>query len=46
MGLTAAIQANVGKAQSQGVDVALTYNKTFDHDFWIQSRANFTYANQ
>jgi len=43
-GLQAAAQANIGKAQSQGVDFALNYNKTFNKDFWIQARSTLTYA--
>ncbi|WP_316750773.1 TonB-dependent receptor [Pedobacter gandavensis] len=43
-GLQAAAQANIGKAQSQGVDFALNYNKTFNKDFWIQARSTMTYA--
>lgn len=44
MGLQAAVNANVGKAQSTGVDAMLNYNKTLTKDWWIQARANFTYA--
>lgn len=43
-GLQAAAQANIGKAQSQGIDFALNYNKTFNKDFWIQGRSTLTYA--
>jgi TonB-linked SusC/RagA family outer membrane protein len=44
MGLEAGIQANVGEAESQGVDVAVNYTKDFNKSLWIQTRANFTYA--
>jgi TonB-linked SusC/RagA family outer membrane protein len=44
MGLQAAISSNVGKATSQGIDVALDYNKNLSHSWWIQARGTFTYA--
>jgi len=44
MGLQAEMSANVGKAESKGVDVALNYNKSFMNRTWTQLRANFTYA--
>jgi len=44
MGLQAAMAANVGKAESKGVDLALNYNKAFMNRTWTQLRANFTYA--
>lgn len=43
MGLAASIQANVGEAESKGVDLSLDYNRTFG-DVWIQGRGTFTYA--
>lgn len=43
MGLGAKIQANVGEAESKGVDLSLDYNRTFG-DIWIQGRGTFTYA--
>jgi TonB-linked SusC/RagA family outer membrane protein len=43
MGLTAAIQTNVGEAESKGVDIALDYNKTIGK-LWLQGRGTFTYA--
>nr|WP_197718652.1 TonB-dependent receptor [Pedobacter schmidteae] len=43
MGLAAAIQANVGEAESKGIDVSLDYNKTFGK-VWVQGRGTFTYA--
>ncbi|WP_156032920.1 TonB-dependent receptor [Prevotella sp. 10(H)] len=36
--------ANIGKAESEGIDIGITYNKAFGKDWWTQSRANFTYA--
>ncbi|MFC4672314.1 TonB-dependent receptor [Dysgonomonas termitidis] len=36
--------ANIGKAQSSGVDIALNYNKSFNNSMWTELRANFTYA--
>ncbi|RGN40289.1 SusC/RagA family TonB-linked outer membrane protein [Bacteroides oleiciplenus] len=44
MGLQAGISANVGKAESQGIDIALDYNKSFNNKTWATLRANFTYA--
>ncbi|MDE1190841.1 MAG: TonB-dependent receptor [Arachidicoccus sp.] len=44
MGLEAGVSANVGKANSKGIDASLQYNKTISNSWWIQSRANFTYA--
>lgn len=44
LGLSAITQANVGEAKGQGVDLSLDYNKFFTNTFWIQGRANFTYA--
>src|SRR5690606_1722551 len=36
--------ANVGKAEGQGVDFSVDYSQQLGNDFWIQTRANFTYA--
>lgn len=44
MGLQASMVANIGKAESQGVDVGFTYNKSFAHGMWTQLRTNFTLA--
>jgi TonB-linked SusC/RagA family outer membrane protein len=44
MGLEAGVQANVGKASSKGVDVAIDYSKNFRKNMWVQVRANMTYA--
>jgi len=44
MGLQAAVSSNVGKASSQGIDIALDYHKNFSSSFWIQARGTFTYA--
>lgn len=43
MGLSAAIQANVGEAESKGIDVSLDYNQNFGQ-LWLQARGTFTYA--
>jgi len=43
MGLAANIQANVGEAESKGVDITLDYKKTFGN-IWLQGRGTFTYA--
>ena len=44
MGLSAIPQANIGKAEGSGFDISVDYNKFFNNDFWMQGRANFTYA--
>jgi TonB-linked SusC/RagA family outer membrane protein len=44
MGLTYAIQANVGAATGKGTDISLEYQKSWTKDFWTSLRANFTYA--
>lgn len=44
MGLSATPKANVGKAEGQGIDLSLDYNKVFTNSLWIQGRANLTYA--
>lgn len=44
MGLQAPVRANTNKLQSQGVDIATTYNKSFGNGMYIQARGNFTYV--
>lgn len=44
MGLQATPSANVGSAQSDGVDIALDYQKTISKDWWATVRGTFTYA--
>ncbi|MDR2036911.1 MAG: TonB-dependent receptor [Bacteroidales bacterium] len=44
MGLAAAIKANVGEASGRGVDLSADYSHSFNSNFWIQGRGNFTYA--
>jgi len=44
LGLNAITSANTGKASSQGVDIAVNYNKTLSKDLWVQARATLTYA--
>jgi TonB-linked SusC/RagA family outer membrane protein len=44
MGLTAAVQANVGESQKQGVDMSVDYTKSFYNNTWLTLRGNFTYA--
>ena len=44
MGLQAGVRANIGEAESKGLDASLDYNQTFSNGWWIQGRANFTYA--
>jgi hypothetical protein len=44
MGLQAGVSANVGKAQSSGVDLMLNYDKSINKNWWVQARGNLTYA--
>ncbi|MDD3853655.1 MAG: SusC/RagA family TonB-linked outer membrane protein, partial [Syntrophomonadaceae bacterium] len=44
MGLWATPLVNVGKAESQGIDLAIDYNHVISNDLWITGRGNFTYA--
>jgi hypothetical protein len=44
MGLQATPQTNVGEAKGSGIDISVDYNQSFNKDFWITGRANFTYA--
>ena len=44
MGLQAPVRANVGKAKNKGIDISLDFNHSFNKDFWIIARGNFTYA--
>ena len=44
MGLWSTPKANVGKARGRGVDISLDYNQSFNKDFWMTARGNFTYA--
>ncbi|WP_291914827.1 TonB-dependent receptor [Chitinophaga sp. CB10] len=43
MGLTNIPKANVGEAESKGVDLSLDYNQHYEKS-WFQVMANFTYA--
>ena len=38
------VKANIGQAFSNGFDASVDYNKALGKDWWIQGRANFTYA--
>jgi TonB-linked SusC/RagA family outer membrane protein len=44
MGLQAGVRANVGEAESRGIDLSLEYNHSINKDVWISGMANFTYA--
>lgn len=44
MGISPEIRANVGEASSKGTDLSLDYSHSFNKDFWMQGRVNFTYA--
>ena len=44
MGLQSTVRANVGEAESHGVDISMNFNHSFNKDLWITALANFTYA--
>jgi TonB-linked SusC/RagA family outer membrane protein len=44
MGLEAGISANLGTADSRGMDLSADYSKTFSSGFWMSGRGNFTFA--
>jgi TonB-linked SusC/RagA family outer membrane protein len=44
MGLWVNPQANLGEASGRGIDLSIDYNHSFNKDFWLAGRANFTYA--
>ena len=44
LGLWSIPQANIGEAQSKGVDISVDYKYSFSKDFWIVGRGTFTYA--
>ncbi|MDO5569980.1 MAG: TonB-dependent receptor [Bacteroidales bacterium] len=44
MGLQVIPQANIGKATGNGVDLSMDINHSFNKDFWMSGRFNFTYA--
>lgn len=44
MGLMAATKSNTGEAKGSGWDASIDAFKSFNKNFWIQARANFTYA--
>lgn len=44
MGLQNTPTSNFGEAQSKGIDLTLTYNKSWSNGFYTQLRGNFTYA--
>lgn len=44
MGLESDIAANIGTANSKGIDIQADYKRNIGTNAWIQGRANFTYA--
>ncbi|NGM60761.1 TonB-dependent receptor [Sphingobacterium sp. SGG-5] len=44
MGVVVLPQANVGEAESKGIDVSLELNKNFASGWFVSGRGNFTYA--
>ncbi len=44
MGIVPAVKANLGKAESKGIDIELNYEKSFKKNIWAVVRGTFTYA--
>lgn len=44
LGLQATPKANVGEAKGKGIDFSVDMKKSFNKDWWIIGRLNFTYA--
>lgn len=44
LGLEVKPYANIGKADSKGIDLSVDYKETFQKDWWASVRGNFTYA--
>lgn len=44
MGVAVLPQANVGEAESKGIDVSLEASKNFSNGWFVSGRGNFTYA--
>jgi len=38
------VSANIGTANSKGIDLQMDYKQQFGKNFWLQGRGNFTYA--
>jgi hypothetical protein len=43
-GLTVVPFSNYGKAETQGIDLAVKYQHSFSRNFWANARGTFTYA--
>lgn len=44
MGIIPDVKANLGKAEGQGFDMELNYQKIVNNDLWLTGRGTFTYA--
>lgn len=44
MGLWVIPQSNVGEAKAHGIDISLTYDKSFNKSTWLQLMGNYTFA--
>ena len=44
MGLTAQPSTNFGEIESKGLDLAITYNKQLNQDWYTELRGNFTFS--
>jgi TonB-linked SusC/RagA family outer membrane protein len=45
LGLESSIAANLGTADTKGIDLSMDYKQNIGKNFWAQGRANLTYAN-
>lgn len=44
LGLSVIPSTNFGEAESKGLDLSITYNKSFNTNWWTNLRGNFTYS--
>ncbi len=44
LGLSVIPSTNFAEAESKGLDMSITFNKSFSQDWWTNIRANFTYS--
>lgn len=44
MGLGYTPTSNVGEAHSEGFEISMNFNKSFNPDFWLTAMFNYTYA--
>lgn len=44
MGIQSTLRANLGEVDSHGFEFSIDANHSFNQDFWLSARANFTYS--